>query len=189
MSPTLRRCALTAILVPLLPALAAAQNVPNRPAISLSGGARLYDAADNDTRMMTSVSIRSELPLTRIFVLELAGSVADLPDRTISGATTLLESQLQLAFPVGEVLTPYAGAGVGFAQIKRFGDVSDADEWQAIFTAGLGARVALSDNLGVVADARIRGRGSEIGSHMDVTVGLRYAFGRPDRPRFRGGRR
>ena len=187
MSPLLRRCALAAILVPLVSAPGLAQVVRNRPAISLSGGARVYEAGDNHTRTMVSASIRSELPISEIFVLELAGSVADVPELTPSGAASLFESQLQLTLPLGGALTPYAGAGAGIAQVvERFGEREE--EWKAIFTAGLGMRASFSSNLGAVVDARIRGRGSDLAGHMDVTVGLRYAFGRPDRPRFRGGR-
>lgn len=186
MSATLRRCALAAILVPLSPALAAAQLEPNRPAISLSGGARMYDRVDG-TGSAVSVAIRSEIPIAEIFVLELAGSVADVPEGTTSGVANLFESQLQLALPLGTVLTPYGGAGAGIAQVEGFGE--EADEWQAVFSAAVGVRAMLSDNLGMVADARIRGRGSQLASHIDMTLGVRYAFGRPDRPRFRGGRR
>ncbi len=185
MSPLLRRCALAAVLVPLVPVLAAAQDGRNRPAMSLSGGARLYDRADGTTTAL-SVAIRSELPVAEIFVLELGGSVADVPEGTRNGIANLFESQLQIAIPLGEVLTPYGGAGAGIAQVEGLGE--EEDEWKAIFTAAVGVRAAFSDNLGAVVDARIRGRGSELASHIDMTVGLRYAFGRPDRPRFRGPR-
>ncbi|HEX2076285.1 MAG TPA: outer membrane beta-barrel protein, partial [Longimicrobium sp.] len=106
---------------------------------------------------------------------------------TLSGAASLFESQLQIALPLGEVLTPYAGAGAGLAKMDGVGE--QADEVQAVFSGAIGVKAAFSDHLGLVADARIRGRGSQLASHMDVTVGLRYAFGRPDRPRFRGPRR
>lgn len=186
MSSLLRRCALAAVLVPLLPALAVAQPTPpNRPAISLSGGVRMYERTDA-TASAVSVAIRSELPIAEIFVLELAGSVADVPEGIASGTTSVIESQLQLAIPLGDVLTPYGGAGVGMAKIERFDE--EEDGWQAVFSAAVGVRAAFSGNLGLVADARIRGRGSQLASHIDMTVGLRYAFGRPDRPRFRGGR-
>ncbi|HEX2081424.1 MAG TPA: hypothetical protein VHG08_27220 [Longimicrobium sp.] len=185
MSPTLRRCALAAVLVPLVPVLAAAQEVSNRPAMSLSGGARLYESTDGASTAV-SAAIRSELPIAEIFVLELAGSAADVPDDATSGIANLFESQLQLAIPLGEVLTPYAGAGAGIAQVKELGAMTE--DWKAIFTAAVGMRVSLSSNLGAVVDARIRGRGSQIASHIDMSVGVRYQFGRPDRPRFRGGR-
>jgi hypothetical protein len=193
MSPTLRRCALAAILVPLIPTVASAQGGggvqrigTNRPAMSLSAGSRIHERADLQAHAALSVSLRSELPIGEIFVLELAGSVADVPDGTRSGISNLFESQLQLAIPLGEVLTPYAGAGAGYAQVEGIG--GEEDEWKAMFTAAVGVRASLSNNLGLVADARIRGRGSHLASHMDVSLGVRYAFGRPDRPRFRGGR-
>lgn len=185
MSLMLLRCTLAAVLVPLSAVPAPAQGVSSRPAMSLGGGARVYESQDGASTVV-SAAIRSELPVAEIFVLELAGSVADVPEDATSGIASLFESQLQIAIPLGEVLTPYAGAGAGIARVKEMGEMTD--DWKAIFTAAVGARVSFSSNLGAVVDARIRGRGSQIASHIDTTVGVRYQFGRPDRPRFRGGR-
>lgn len=185
MSSILRRAALAALLLALVPAAAAAQANPNRPAVSIAGGARIYDRVGEETPTAVSVAIRSELPLGQHFVLELAGSVADVPEGTTRGVANLFESQLQLALPLGERLAPYVGAGVGAANVQGFGLQDDA--WKAVFTAGAGVRAMFSDNLGMVADARIRG-GSEVAGHVDATLGVRYVFGRVDRPRFRGGR-
>lgn len=181
----LTRSALLAAAV-LVPALADAAAAQNRPAVSLSGGLRLYDRPDA-TETMPAVAIRSELPVG-LLVLELAGSVADAPARTHLATTSVLEAQVQLPIAIGPTLTPYFGIGAGLAKTSR--DSIQDEGAQTVLSVSAGVKSAISDQLGLVADARVRGIGTEFdGSHFDVTVGLRYQFGRPDRPRFRGAPR
>lgn len=165
----------------LFPALAFAQ--APRPAVSLGGGARMYEE-----KSMVMASIRAEYPLPNGMVVEFAGSVADPVPETPRSTASVLEVQVQLPVPLGPTLTPYVGVGAGLGKIYT-GDDGDGQSLSVI-SAGAGVKLAFSYNLGLVADARVRGIGAELdGRHVDVTVGLRYQFGRPDRPRFRGAPR
>lgn len=173
-----RRAGMAALLaLPLVAADADAQ------AVTLAGGARMYDEGS-----MVMAALRTEFPLPGPLLLEFAGSVADPHDDAPRSAASLLEAQLQVEVPLGSVITPYVGAGIGAAKTYTFG--AEDDEGETLYSLGVGARVALSDQLGVVVDARMRDIGKAEGDdHTDVSVGLRYQFNRPDRPRFRGAPR
>jgi hypothetical protein len=173
-----RRVVLAALLaLPLAAAGADAQ------AVSLAGGARMYDEGS-----MAMVALRTEFPLPGPLLLEFAGSVADPLDDAPRSAASLLEAQLQVEVPLGAVITPYAGAGVGAAKTYTLGEEDDGGK--TLWSLGVGARVALSGQLGLVVDARLRDIGKAEGDdHTDVSVGLRYLLTRPDRPRFRGAPR
>lgn len=152
-------------------------------AVSLHGGARMYDEGS-----MAMVAIRTEFPLPGPLLLELAGSVADPLDDAPRSAASLLEAQLQVEVALGSVVTPYVGGGIGAAKTYTLGEEDDGGE--TLYSLGVGARVALSDQLGLVVDARMRDIGkADDDDHTDVSVGLRYQFSRPDRPRFRGAPR
>ena len=156
------------------------------PAVSLSAGGRLYDRPDA-TDIRAAFAVRGELPVGRI-VLEVAGSSAEPPGRTHRATTRVLEAQVQLPIPIGPTLTPYFGVGGGVARTTTDGVEDDGTE--RVFSGAAGVKAALWEQLGVVADARVRGLGTDFEwRHFDVTVGLRYQFGRPDRPRFRGAPR
>lgn len=173
-----RRAAVAALLaLPFAAADADAQ------AVTLAGGARMYD--EGSTVM---AALRTEFPLPGPLLLEFAGSVADPLDDAPRSAASLLEAQLQVEVPLGSVITPYVGGGIGAAKTYTLG-VED-DEGEVLYSLGVGARVALSDQLGLVVDARLRDFSWELeDDHTDVSVGLRYQFSRPDRPRFRGAPR
>jgi hypothetical protein len=152
-------------------------------AVSLHGGARMYDEG-----AMPMVAIRSEFPLAGALLLELSGSVADPVDDAPRSAASLLEGQLQVQVPIGSVITPYLGAGVGAAKTYTLGVEDDGGE--VVYSLGVGARVAFSEQLGLVVDARLRDFSRADGDdHADVSVGLRYQFRPTDRPRFRGAPR
>jgi hypothetical protein len=155
----------------------------NAQAVSLHGGARMYDEGS-----MPMVSIRTEFPLPGPLLLELAGSVADPQEDAARSAASLLEAQLQVELPLGAVITPYLGAGVGAAKTYTRGMEDEGGE--VVYSLGVGARVAFSEQLGLVVDARFRDFGNADGDdHTDVSVGLRYQFRPTDRPRFRGAPR
>lgn len=172
-----RRAGMAALFaVPLVAVAARAQ------AVTLAGGARTYGEGS-----MPMVALRTEFPLPGPLLLELAGSVADAQDDAERSATSLLEAQVQLEVPLGAVITSYAGGGVGAARTAVRG--VDEDGAEIVYSLGVGARVALSEQLGIVVDARLRDFGSASGDeHTDVSVGLRYQFRPTDRPRFRGAR-
>lgn len=173
-----RRAGLAALLaLPLAMVDARAQ------AVSLHGGARMYDEGS-----MPMVAIRTEFPLPGPLLLEFAGSVADPHDDAPRSAASLLEAQLQVEVPLGHAITPYLGAGVGAAKTYSLG-VED-DEGAMLYSVGVGARIAFSEQLGLVVDARLRDFSkAEADDHADVSVGLRYQFRPTDRPRFRGAPR
>lgn len=168
----------------LVPVFAGSAGAQNRPAMSLSGGARMYD---DGAETMVTVAIRSEIPMGGM-VLELAGSVADPAEGAELSTASVFEAQVQLPIRLGETLTPYVGAGGGFA--KTYTGAEEDEEFQTALVASAGVKWALAEQLGLVVDARVRGIGTDFaGAHTDLTVGLRYQFGRPDRPRFRGAPR
>lgn len=151
-------------------------------AVTLAGGARMYDEGS-----MPMVALRTEFPLPGPLLVEFAGSVADPQEDAERSAASLLEAQLQLEVPLGAVITPYVGAGAGAAKTYTRGVEDDGGE--VVYSLGVGARVALSEQLGLVVDARMRDFGkAEDDDHTDVSVGLRYQFRPTDRPRFRGAR-
>jgi hypothetical protein len=152
-------------------------------AVSLAGGARMYDRGE-----AVMVALRTEFPLPGPLLLELAGSVADPREDAARSAASVLEAQLQVEVPLDGRFTPYVGAGVGAAKTYTFGEEDDGGE--TVYSLGVGARVALSEQLGLVLDARMRDFGWDLeDDHVDVSVGLRYQLSRPDRPRFRGAPR
>jgi hypothetical protein len=176
---TSRRAVLAALL-----ASAAAIADAHAQGFTLAGGARLYDGDDGESATMAA--LRTEFPIGSSALIEFASSVAEVPDENRSGVRSVFEAQVQYLLPLGDVLTPYFGAGAGIGHVNQ--GSGDLDEgWQGVLSAGAGVRVAFAEQLGVVIDARVRGIGTEFtGSHTDITVGLRYQLNRPDRPRFRG---
>jgi hypothetical protein len=177
-----RRAVLAALL-----ASAAVVADADAQAFTLAGGARLYDGDDGESATMAA--LRTEFPIGTGALIEFASSIAEVPDDRRSGVRSVFEAQVQIPIRLGDVLTPYVGAGAGIGHVNA--GSGDLDEgWQAVLSGGAGVRVALAEQLGVVIDARVRGlAGGFSGSHTDVTVGLRYQLNRPDRPRFRGAPR
>ena len=152
-------------------------------AVALHGGARMYDEGSK-----VMVALRTEFPVTGPLLVEFSGSVADGLREAQRSATSLFEAQLQLAVPLGDVLTPYLGAGIGYAQTYTFG--AEGDDGGTVLSLGAGVRIAFSEQLGLVVDARMRDFSKAQGDeHTDVSVGLRYQFRPTDRPRFRGAPR
>lgn len=150
-------------------------------AVSLQGGARIYD-----TGAVPMVALRTEFPLPGPVLMELSGSVADPRDDADRSAAGVLEGQLQVEMPLGPTVTPYLGAGGGVGRTYTFDDADDGVE--LVYSLGAGARVALTEQIGLVIDARMRGIRDADDTHTDVSVGVRYQFLPSDRPRFRGAR-
>lgn len=152
-------------------------------AVTLAGGARMYDEGS-----MPMVALRTEFPLPGPLLLEFAGSVADPQEDAARSVASLLEAQLQVEVPLGSVITPYIGAGVGAGKTYTLGQ--EDDDGEVVYSLGVGARVMFSEQLGMVVDARLRDIGkADDDDHTDVSVGLRYQFQSRDRPRFRGAPR
>ena len=166
MMRTIRRRAL-----PLLLCAAALPAGAHAQAITLAGGARMYD--EDGAGSATMVAVRTEFPIGTWALLEFASSIAERPSRVVRGTASVFEAQVQLPIRLGEVLTPYFGAGAGLGNTYR---LSETDEgWQAVLSASVGVRAAITEQLGLVLDARARGIGTGFsGSHLDLTVGLRY---------------
>lgn len=174
----LRSCgAMAAVLV----ASALAGTDAEAQAVSLQGGARIYEDG-----AMAMVALRTEFPLPGPVLLELSGSVADPRDDAERSAAGVLEGQLQAEVPLGLTITPYFGAGAGVGRTYTFGDADDGVE--LMYSLGAGARVAFSEQLGLIVDARMRGIRDADDIHTDVSVGVRYQFRPTDRPRFHGAR-
>lgn len=177
------RCSVLAALL----ASAAAVADGHAQAFTLAGGARLFDGDDGESATMAA--LRTEFPIGTTALIEFASSIAGIPDANRAGVRSVFETQVQYLVPLGDVLTPYFGAGAGIGHVN---EVTGEEEtgWQGVFSASVGMRVAFAEQLAVVIDARMRGIGAEFtDSHTDITVGLRYQLNRPDRPRFRGAPR
>lgn len=182
----MRFTARRAVLATLL-ASAAAVADGHAQGFTLAGGARLFDGDDGESATMAA--LRTEFPIGTTALIEFASSIAEIPDANRAGVRSVFEAQVQYLVPLGDVLTPYFGAGAGIGHVNQ---VSGEDEtgWQGVLSASAGVRVAFAEQLAVVIDTRVRGIGAEFsGSHTDITVGLRYSLQRPDRPRFRGAPR
>jgi hypothetical protein len=150
-------------------------------AVSLHGGARMYEEGSE-----VMVALRTEFPLHEAFLVELAGSVANPREGQPHPASSVIEAQLQLFVPLGDVVTPYLGAGAAAA---RMHDAAGEDDGvRAMASVGAGFRFEVAERLAVVLDARLRTslQAEAEDTHSDVTVGLRYLLRRPDRPRFFG---
>lgn len=166
-------------LVAALVALPLAGMDADAQALSLHGGARMYD--EGSTPM---VALRTEFRLPGPLRVEFSGSIADPVDDAPRSAASLLEAQLQVEVPLGAVITPYVGAGAGVAKTYTLGVEDDGGE--IVYSLGVGARAAFSEHLALVVDARFRDFSTANGDgHTDVSVGLRYQF----LPRFRGAPR
>jgi hypothetical protein len=153
-------------------------------AFTVAGGARLFGGDDGASATMAS--LRTEFPIGTTALIEFASSISETPAAARGGVSSVFEAQVQLPVRLGDVLTPYFGAGAGMGHVNE-ATSDDERGWQGVLSAGAGVRVAVAEQLGVVLDARMRGVGSDFsGSHTDITVGLRYQLNRPDRPRFRG---
>jgi hypothetical protein len=152
--------------IPVLAALVAIPAQAQERAVSLSVGPRGYEGGAG-TALVTS--IRVESPLSRIFLVEVASSVAEPVDGVPRSATTVFEAQAQAHLPGGRVV-PYAGIGGGYA---RFRSPNTPAEGKPVLSAGGGLRVAIRRQISVVADGRVR---FPTEPHFDVTLGLRYRF-------------
>jgi hypothetical protein len=178
---TSRRAVLAALL-----ASASAVADGHAQAYTIAGGARMFDGDDGESATMGA--LRTEFPIGTGALIEFASSIAEVPDENSSGVRSVFEAQVQVPVRLGDVLTPYFGAGAGFGHVNEVSGQDDGG-WQGVLSASAGVRVAVAGQLGMVIDARVRGVGIEFaGSHTDLTVGLRYSLVRPDRPRFRGAR-
>ena len=118
-------------------------------------------------------------------------AAAEATNQTISrallGNLATLPVSKPVLVPLGAVVTPYRGAGVGAGKTYTFDEEDEGGE--VVYSLGVGARVAFSEQLGLVVDARMRDISNADGDdHTDVSVGLRYQFRPTDRPRFRGAR-
>jgi hypothetical protein len=84
------------------PAAAAAQG------LTFAAGTRLYGEGEESVLV---AAVRSEFPVGSSLLIEVASSLADIPDGVSRATGSVFEAQLQLAFPLGEGLAPYVGAG------------------------------------------------------------------------------
>jgi hypothetical protein len=175
-----------AVLAALLASAAAVANA-HAQAYTLAGGARMFDGDDGESATMAA--LRTEFPIGTTALIEFASSIAEVPDEGRAGVRSVFEAQVQFPVRLGDVLTPYFGAGAGMGHVNHVSG-EDGGGWQGVLSASAGVRVAFAEQLGAVIDARVRGIGLDFtGSHTDLTVGLRYSLQRPDRPRFRGAPR
>lgn len=178
------RCTSRGAVLAALLASAAAMADGHAQGITVAGGARLFGGDDGESATMAAV--RTEFPIGTSALIEFASSISEVPNQGRGGVRSVFEAQVQLPVRLGDVLTPYFGAGGGMGHVNQVSGGAN-EGWQGVLSASTGVRVAFSEQLGMVLDARVRGIGLDFtGSHTDLTVGLRYSLQRPDRPRFRG---
>jgi hypothetical protein len=143
------------------------------PGITLAAGIMDFDLSGVGNTPVGA--IRADFPLSRVFGLEAALAVA-APDQQ-SGSSTIVfpEVQLQAGAPLGRV-APYAGVGLGIHRIFT----SSGDNSDVTFSGGVGARVGVTDRLGLVLDGRLHGIGTDFSaSTTELTVGVRFGLGSP----------
>jgi hypothetical protein len=166
--------AAAAVLV-MAPAQAHAQKAAPQPfagpGITLAAGLMGFNL---DGSGSTAVSaLRADFPLSRVFTIEAAVARGRPEERLGTSTIYFPEVQLQAGAPLGRV-TPYAGAGFGiYRLVGPTGANSDVT-----FSGGAGARVALTDRLGVVLDGRVHGIGTDFSARTgELSLGLRLKLG------------
>lgn len=168
MISTLRRIGVGLVLAAALaaPGTARAQSVSE---VSLGGGIMDYDLAGVGQTL--TLNARAVAPLSPTFLLE-PGIVWARPDLQGVVVATLLipEVQVQAQLPLGAVLAPYVGAGVGAVLAFAEGD----NEYDLAVSGGAGVRIDAGGLLGLVIDGRVHGYGTDFaGSSAELTIGLR----------------
>ncbi|HEX9938792.1 MAG TPA: outer membrane beta-barrel protein [Longimicrobium sp.] len=162
--------ALAAALLALAPAHAQTGG-PAAPAtggwgITVAAGVMSYDRSVAGNAAV--LAVRGDLPLGGSVRLE-PGVAVGLPSGSDESTFFIPEVQVQAGARLG-VVEPYAGLGLGLYRRARSSEVS--------FSLGAGARVGLTDALGVVVDGRIHGIGAGVEAAAGgVTVGVRWRPG------------
>ena len=168
-----RPVSLSAAALALSTAGAAAQTAtpPAGPGITLAAGVMNFDLSGTGNTAVGA--IRADFPLSRIFAVEAAVAVAK-PDQQFGSSTIVFpEVQLQASAPLGRV-APYAGVGVGIYRLSAPGGGNS----DVTFSAGAGARVGITDRVGLVLDGRIHEVGTGFnGTTAELTVGVRLRLG------------
>lgn len=156
------------------PALAAAQAVLPRPAISVSAGASQFDLSG--TGVAPIIAVRADMPLGRIVLVE-GGVGFTRPDQQFGSRTTLVvpEVQLQAQLPLGSFM-PYLGVGGGIAMDFRPDDVGGTRSDVTASASG-GVRWWITPRIGARGELRVRGIGEGFsGSAAEWTGGLAWRF-------------
>jgi hypothetical protein len=169
-----RPVSLSAAALALSAASAAAQTAtppPAGPGITLAAGVMNFDLSGTGNTAVGA--IRADFPLSRIFAVEAAVAVAK-PDQQFGSSTIVFpEVQLQASAPLGRI-APYAGVGVGIYRLSAPG----GDNSDVTFSAGVGARMGITDRVGLVLDGRIHEVGTGFnGTTAELTVGVRLRLG------------
>jgi hypothetical protein len=149
-----------------------AQSVPMIPTLTLSGGVMQYDLSGTGDEMMYAA--RVEAPYSRLLILE--GGIAGARLKQQFGDTTtfiVVDGQAQLQWPL-RVVRPYIGAGAGMS-IDARDDEDGGTDTDIALSAAVGARAPLRDRLGMRAELRVRGIGTNFsGSTAEWTLGLSW---------------
>jgi hypothetical protein len=104
------------------------------------------------------------------------GVGVSFPDQQFGDTTTFVvpEAQVQLQYPAR--LAPYLGVGAGLALDVR-GEEDGGTQTEPTFSAAGGARVAMTEQLGLRAELRVRGIGTNFsGTTAEFTAGVGWRF-------------
>jgi hypothetical protein len=126
------------------------------------------------TGLAPMMAIRGTVPISSVLNIE-AGIIGSRPKYPLGDNTTFIapEAQLQLALPF-ESIIPYMGLGTG--AVIHFGNGENGSSQVDMTISGsLGARVWLSDSVGIQAEFRGRGIGFDFASSSaEYSAGLAW---------------
>ena len=141
--------------------------------VTLSAGVSEFDLSGTGTAF--TASARVDVPIRPVLLLE-AGIGFLSADQQFGDTTTVLlpEVQAQVQYPGS--LSPYLGLGLGLA--ADFRDEEDGGtEVDPTFSIAGGVRVAVTEELGLRAELRVRGHETGfVGTTADITGGLSWRF-------------
>ena len=155
------------------PVLLLAQGSTSVPAVSvqLMAGVSQYDYSGTGTAL--HLAGRLVRPFGRFIVGE-AGVGYTRYDLDVGNEKVqhlIPEVGLQAQFPLGKVLAPYVGVGVG----GSFVWISDATELEPTVSGALGIRAAIASVASLIGELRVRGTGSGFeGAAAEWTVGIGF---------------
>lgn len=170
--------------------VSAASQIVHTPSGGLGVFASRWDTKDFGT--LTGYGIRLGWPLVSHLGLEARGSYLKAEEESLSTTLVPIEAALTWRFPMGKVLSPYIGAGIGYyMKDVEYDDTTTWDSSEKV--AGTFALAGVSLRLGPVSlfgdakytlvgtDGDLEWRGSDVGlknslDGLSLTAGLTLGF-------------
>ena len=162
-------------LVFTMPARGQAQSPFVPQAIAISSSTFSFDLSGVGTT--PAFAVTADWPITNNVLVEGGATFAWPNQQGLIGRNTYLipEAQVQYRWQFGR-FKPFAGGGIGAGIDFRDELFGGAKVDLALSTAG-GARIALTDNFGVLGELRLRGLGRDFGASVgEFRGGLFWTF-------------